>query len=271
MSRTARAYLNGVIHGDGWLAKSFGLRSIDRDFTESFSIAITAAFGNVASARKDERGYWLVRLENHRGQFNTLRNFSPASNLEKAVWLRGLFDSEGNAQLTPVKNKPNSVFRNVEFFSTNTATLCKAADFLASLGIGSRAYKMKSSAGHKGTKQVWRLVIQNSCDHFGKFSDLIGSNIRRKAARLAGIAASYCTDLPAALRAAQLKGAATKRRRRESTLPIVLSGIRKLIADGKKPTIVECERAIAGYASFRTDYFPHTKLLALASQTTKGD
>ena len=54
----------------------------------------------LAYSRRDERGYWLVRTYNGRRRFDVLREWSARSPEEQAAWLRGLFDSEGNAQLT---------------------------------------------------------------------------------------------------------------------------------------------------------------------------
>src|SRR5690348_4244567 len=93
-------YLAGVLSGDGWCTpRTLGLRCKDADFASAFAQAVNAVFGLSIEPAVDERGYWLTRAGNRSGRFNMLRDFEPTNNDDLSSWLRGLFDSEGNAQL----------------------------------------------------------------------------------------------------------------------------------------------------------------------------
>src|SRR5262249_43789984 len=114
------AYLAGVLSGDGWCTRlTIGLRVIDADFAQAFALALHVVFGLAVSPRRDERGYWLVRVGNKTGRFNHLPSYEPTTDEERAAWVRGLFDSEGNAQLRPSGISTNSFGRRVAIYSTN--------------------------------------------------------------------------------------------------------------------------------------------------------
>src|SRR4051812_1156824 len=89
----ARAYLAGVLHGDGWCTHlTLGLRVADQDFAEAFALALNLVCGTTYAPRRDERGYWLLRAGNKSGRFSGLKGFVARTDRERAMWLRGLFD-----------------------------------------------------------------------------------------------------------------------------------------------------------------------------------
>jgi hypothetical protein len=188
-------YLAGVLHGDGWCTPlTLGLRSKDRDFAGVFAEAVNALFGTALQSKTDERGYWLVRASNKSGRFNDLKDYEPSDDKERAAWLRGLFDSEGNAQILPQPRRgPNSYHRRVAFYSTNFVTLGLAASHLHSLDIKHLIRSTKNSATHKGLKLVGELRLCRR-EAFQTFARIVGSSIERKQARLDAIAASYQPD-----------------------------------------------------------------------------
>lgn len=210
------AYLAGVLRGDGWLNEAFCLRVADRDFAETFAAAIRTGYGCTAKVTVDERGYFLVRRTST-GRFEHLRAYSAQSDEEKRAWLRGYFDSEGNAQITPVPSRGTRSFsRRVSFYSTNEATLDTAASHLHGLVLATRYRTMKPSKGHLGTLPVHELALRSSKQQYTTFMELIGSSIERKQARLSQIVASYCNDLPAVRREMQARGVATRVARRNA-------------------------------------------------------
>lgn len=259
------AYLSGVVHGDGWVTQDIGLRVADEDFAAAFADALAAAFGCRARPRRDERGYWLVRTTNGTGRFDGLRAFEAATDAERGAWLRGLFDSEGNATLRPLPAvSVNSFERRVAIYSTATATLGRAASYLASLGIRTVQTATRNSAGHKGTKIVYQLRVRASREHYRRFAELVGSSIGRKRAVLNAIPASYQPPGNEHCRRAQRLGAEAKVRKTMATkLPTVVAGIRDLLSRGIKPTQRAC-RGIAGYNTIQ-GHFPQADLVTLAA------
>jgi len=214
--RQPHAYLAGVLRGDGWLNESLCLRVADRDFAETFAAAIRNGYGCTAKVNIDERGYFLVRRHSA-GRFDHLRSFEAGSVEEKAAWLRGYFDSEGNAQLTPHPSKgPRSFSRRVSFYSTNPATLDLATRYLTELGIETRRCTLKPSKGHLGTLPVEELALRSSKHHYSLFAELVGSSIARKWGVLERLPSSYCTDLSAVRREMQARGVATRVARRNA-------------------------------------------------------
>lgn len=209
------AYLAGVILGDGWCTKlTLGLRVADEDFALEFHRCVTQVFKVMLSCRIDERGYWLVRTSNKTGKFNCLIDYEPITNSEKAVWIRGMFDSEGNAQLIPSKMSANSWNRRAAFYSTNMETLSRTASYLSDLGMASRTREMKASASHIGTKPVYELSLRSSRQNYSLFAELVGSSIQRKREVLKKIPGSY--QPPGHHARAGAKGAASRKARRDS-------------------------------------------------------
>ena len=187
-----RPYLAGVLHGDGWCSPlTLGLRVKDRDFAETFCQGLQVICGLPAKPRRDERGYWLVRLGNKSGRFNDLRSYEPRDNDELALWLRGLFDSEGNAQLwLNAKVGPNSYSRRIAIYSTDKDTLERAATFMEWLEIAHSIRPVKPSAGHKGRKPVYELRVCRR-EGFTRFAEFVGSSIARKQSTISAIVATY--------------------------------------------------------------------------------
>ena len=185
-------YLAGTLHGDAWCTElTIGLRVKDGGFAETFAAAINALYGLAVAPRRDERGYWLVRVGNKTGRFSCLRSYEPRDNDELSSWLRGLFDSEGNAQLwLDRSNGPYSFHRRIAFYSTTPATLLRASDYLDWLEVPNSMRPTSNSVGHKGTKTVWELRIRRR-EGFLRFAEMIGASDARKADRIQAIARSY--------------------------------------------------------------------------------
>ena len=257
------AYINGVLHGDGWCKQALGLRVKDYDFCKVFSDAFNKVFGTSYEPRIDERGYWLFRVWNKNGKYNHLLEYEPIGIDQYSAWLRGLFDSEGNAQLIKLKRGNNSYGRRVSIFSTNSQTLFRASKYLSEIGINSAIRETKNSDSHKGRKTVFELNIRSSKENYRKFRDFVGTNIERKKVVLDKIVNSYVDDLSQHYRLAQLKGATSKKMRTmNETLPKVVIGVRELINQGIKPTQRAC-RVIPGYNSIQR-YIPQQKLIDMA-------
>ena len=206
-------YVAGVLHGDGWCTQlTIGLRTKDRDFAQAFFVALREGFPNIRAPKTDERGYWLFRCGNKRGTFSQLKQFEPLTATEVAAWLRGLFDSEGNAQLWHMPHRsPNAYHRRIAFYSTDQTTLSKAANFLALLDIPHTMRATNNSATHRGTKTVHelRVVRREGFEAFAK----VGSSIERKHITIKRIAATY-QDAASYCAFGGKKGAATRLARR---------------------------------------------------------
>lgn len=235
----------------------------DKDFAEAFRDAIADAFGRVANVRPHNTIYWIVRVGNKRGTFDGCRSFEPATDEERAAWLRGLWDSEGTAHLANVNGAVRPyTHRKVSLVSTNLDTLQRAAEMFETLGIKTRRRSVKLDASHRGTKPVYELAVCGR-EGFERFEAVIGTTIARKRAVLAQITASYQDD--GWQREAQLRGAAAKRKRTEETvLPVVLRQIKEMLDVGVKPTFRACA-SIPGYHAVR-NRTPHARLITLAQE-----
>lgn len=186
-------YLAGVVRGDGWVSPlTLGLRVADREFAETFALSIWVEFGVVTTPSLDERGYWLVRVGNKTGRFDRLRAVIPRHPPECRSWLRGLFDSEGNAQLLHrPKVSPAAYQRRVAIYSTSIDTIEMAEGAFAVLNMGTRRSEVKPTAGHLGSKPVYELRLAASKDSYARFAEEVGSSIRRKQIVLDAIPRSY--------------------------------------------------------------------------------
>lgn len=260
----ALAYLSGVIRGDGWLTKELGLRCADRDFAQAAADALAVGFAVQCTPKTDERGYWLIRLGNASGRFNLLRDIAANSASERAAWLRGLFDSEGNAQLTPhPRIGPNSFGRRIAMYSTSIATLDIATGHLEVLGVRSRTRATKNSAGHKGALTVYELSLVGNRDNYARFAALVSSNISRKRVAMRRVVQTYQPDLSACRRASQLLGAAAKTARTKSiVIPEVIANMRAMIERGDRVTCRACAD-INGYWAAR-GHLSHGQLVTAA-------
>lgn len=276
----ARAYLAGVLNGDGWLSRGgrnsvngyFGLGVVDHDFALAFASAIAQGYGIATKPGQDKRGYWVVRTYNGFGRFDDLRSLEPTSQEESAAWLRGLFDSEGNALLIPLPRRgPRSYCRRVAVYSTNECTLARTARYLLGLGMATRLNRQRPSEGHMGSKQVWELAIRSSRANYEAFAATVGSSIQRKQSVLDALAASYCDDLAAACREAGAAGAATKRTRAATVrLPQLLQLVADHTASGGKATYRELERIDGYWSARKTLGLTHSEIVEM-SHKAKGD
>ncbi len=241
------AYLCGVLHGDGWCTqRAIGLRVADYEFSAAFADALQRVFSVRVQPHKDERGYWLVRTRNSTGKYSVLLSFEPQLCDEMAAWVRGLFDSEGNACLRLKKANSQSYGRDISLFSTTISTLERAAHYLTFLQIPTYLYPRRNGAGHKGSRTVYRLSVAGRYEHYLQFAKRVGSTISRKQQVLDALPQSYQPD-GSYYKKAQAKGAQTKRRRTlEMTIPSVIAQIRALIDEGVKPTYERCA-TIPGY------------------------
>lgn len=262
----AVAYLAGVLNGDGCLdaRNVFRLQVKDRDFADAFAGALLSGFGCHCNVRP-RKHYWVVTRFNGYNRFDHLRAMEPGNHAERAAWLKGLFDSEGNAALIKRTGKERSFQRRASMYSTNQNTLNRAVAMLDSLGIPAKVRTTKNSATHLGSKTVYELLVRPSRSNYRKFLMLVGSSIYRKRLVLESIVASYQDDISACCRDAQLRGAATKRARALSvTLPDVLDQIRGLVSRGINPTQRRCW-SLSGYAAV-SHHFLHSKIVAMALQ-----
>lgn len=183
------AYLSGVLHGDAWLSSGsrnsragyLCLRVADQDFADAFAAAIAVEFDRHPIPALDERGYWLTRTYNGHHRFDGLRTFEPSTDAERAAWILGMFDSEGNVSLVPKPWRgPGSWERRIAFYSTEPRTLDRLDDFLRALDLPTTRTVVRPSAGHLGSRVVEQLRVRSSRDYFQRFASLIGSNIGRK-------------------------------------------------------------------------------------------
>jgi hypothetical protein len=209
------SYLAGVLHGDGWCTRlTIGLKAKDKDFVDTFCEAFNSVFSNKIKPRLDESGYWLARTSNKTGKFNGLRGYKPKNNVERATWLRGLFDSDGNAQLIHQPQlSPNAYGRRVAIYSTNKPTLLRASNYMRSLKIEHNIRRTKNSRSHIGSKTVFELRIIRK-QGFVRFLRFVGSSIGRKQKRLHAIVSTYRNKKESCSLGGQ-RGSATRRARRE--------------------------------------------------------
>ncbi|MNW37047.1 hypothetical protein D3C74_140780 [compost metagenome] len=256
------AYINGVLHGNGWCKQALSLRVKDYDFCKTFVDSVNRVLNKSFVPKTDERGFWLFRTSNRTGKLNYLLTYEPKGKLEFASWLKGLFDSEGNFQLTKIKGK-NSFNRRIATYCTDLPTLEKAKFYLSELGIISEIKETKNSSTHIGTKVVYELRLKQSKYNYSLFSEYVGSSLERNRLTLHNIINSYVPDLSENRRQNQLKGAQSKHRKTmNETLPKVVEGIKLLIDQGIKPTQRAC-RVIPGYNSIQR-YFPQNELIEMA-------
>lgn len=195
--KAQQAYVAGVLHGDGWCtALSFGLRTKDEDFATAFRDAVRDVTGKTLPLRSEcQRGrqYLVVRTSNKSGAYSELKTYQPQCADEKSRWLRGMFDSDGNANFCKAVGGENSFHRRVAIYKSNIETLKKAAAFLESLEIPNLIRPMKNSSSHLGDQTVYELRVLRR-DGFKKFAVAVGSSIQRKQKTLDLIADSYQPD-----------------------------------------------------------------------------
>jgi LAGLIDADG-like domain len=273
------AYLAGVLAGDGYLSRPsagerhgiLGLHVADEAFARAFADAIGAAYGVEVPVVRESDGYWRARKYSGGGRFDELPAFLAQHDEQRAAWLRGFFDAEGNANLTPKPARgPSSWDRRVAFYNTDLAILDTALSYLTALRIPGRIRPARSSAGHLGRKQVYELLVIPCRPSFEQFARLIGSSIPRKQAVLDAIPASY-SDRRTARRQAQAAGAATKRARAiEERLPRLLTMVAEHIAADRKPTYAALSRMDGFWSARKTLGLTRDQIVELALRLETG-
>ena len=197
---TALSYIAGVYLGDGYLTNggaTIGLHVKDRDFAEAFATAIDCAFGLSVQVRQEGK-YWRARIR-RKGLFDRIPFFIPRSNVHRAYWLRGLFDSDGNAQLYRSLASPGAKNRRVAIYNTTATTIDRACRYLQYLGICCKVNETSAhlQPSHHGSAVVLELKVVGGRESFQAFAEQIGSCIDRKRRTLTAIAtyeekSEYC-------------------------------------------------------------------------------
>lgn len=185
-------YLAGVLHGDAWCTPlTIGLRAKDKDFVETFAEGLRSVYKVKLMVRRDERGYWLARKSNKLGTFSDLRGTAISGPESRSMWLRGMFDSEGNACCRLLGNSPNAMDRRIAFYSTDKTTIDKLMCHLSAVAVEWRIREVKPTEGHKGKRTVYEVRLLNGLENFSRFVDRIGTSIARKAEILKRIVSTY--------------------------------------------------------------------------------
>lgn len=246
-----KAYLSGVVAGDGWISSlSIGLGAKDLDFVEAFVEAFNSIFDRQIKIRQ-EKDYWVARTSNKTGKFDCVKTYTQNTKEEKAMWIRGLFDSDGNANLSKVKNGWS---RKVAIYSTKTELLEKICLFLDDLGIGTKIYAKKNGSTHYGKKPMFELKVKDGRDNFSKFYSIVGSSILRKQKTLKAICESY-VDHDYCKKAQSISAARKRDRALNERLPKLLEVI--------KTRIENCESVTARSLSQFNDYWSARKTLKM--------
>lgn len=211
--RSAMSYLAGVVAGDGYLASGdtvVGLAAKDRDFVEAFADAVELAFGTRPRVRVREVHYWVARLT-RKGVVDEVRRHEPVSDDDASMWLRGFFDSDGCASLSPNKASPGAWNRHVAMFKANAETIDRASRLLDQLGIENvvTVRPPQRQRNRHGTKAMYRVRVRNSRQNLERFRCLVGSSLARKRDGLRRIVATYTDRSEYSSRGGQ-RGAATR-------------------------------------------------------------
>jgi hypothetical protein len=258
------AYLAGVIVGDGYCtARVIGLHVKDLDFAQAFAFALANAFDYRSVPKLEGGKYWRVRSSNQYGRYNCLKTWVCTTSNEKAKWLQGFFDSEGNVGLKHSKISENSYARQIAMYNTKIPLLEKAQAFLLELGITSKIrYMPMYNDNHLGTKPLYEIRVLGSKLNYTRFAQLISSNIARKRSLLDAMESSYQLDTDYCKRG-QAKGIETKRRKSETLFPQIMEDIREMVKKGLKTTEANCNREIRGYCRMYKR-FGHRKTIDMA-------
>lgn len=261
-----QAYLAGVIKGDGFCTNYIGLLVADKDFAEAFCDAINHVFQLSVRVRQEKVKYWVVKTSNLTGKFSYLLTLKLTTQEEKASWLRGFFDSEGNVDLHKLPIGERCYERRIAMYCTNIDTLNTASSHLNALGIPNYIRATKNGEGHWGSKVVYELRLRCSKENFELFRTLIGSNIARKQKVIEAIPSTYSLlSHKEYSRKGQIKGAAAKRKKTlENTLPFVVAHIKALIDSDTKPTLRLCAATIPGYNTLIGHYMRHNQMVLMA-------
>jgi hypothetical protein len=265
--KDAEAYVAGVVHGDGFCnVREVGLLAKDRDFVESFAIAARLVTRMPMLVRSD-REYWVARCGGANGKWKWLRHTEFSELSQMALWVRGMFDSDGNVSCRKLSNGPRSYSRRVAIYKTKLERLETCNVFLKSLGIEANIRKTKNSESHYGEKLVYELGLTGSFENYSKFLTYVGSNIQRKLDGLVKVCDTYQSDLSQCRRESQAIGAETKRIRfLTETLPTVLASMKELDSSGERMVVRTCGAKIRGYHSM-LQHFTHKTLLTLSKES----
>jgi len=187
------AYVLGVIEGDGCVTKNdrhyyIRLNVIDKDFADEFechlrNIGFTKIQRYIRKSKSVNRKdlhvvnvyskyfyewYWnLNKYESYLKMFNSNHEYI-------AMFLKGIFDSEGCVYLDCRKNrKPQSTTITISNTDIKLINLC--CNFLDILCI---EYNIKSRKRNNNLKDMYDISIKPY--NFNDFKDKIGTSIKRK-------------------------------------------------------------------------------------------
>ena len=176
------AYVLGVIYGDGYLGKSFiKLKVKDKDFAKNFSNYIFKWSGYNCPVTMNKEKFFLVQLSSTPAcKFLSrikLKEIKEWNFNEKALFLRGLYDSEGYAGRN-----------HITFTNSNKRLIDLVSLLLNELDIKHTIIFNKPSKGVIGKwtfirKKIYRILITNY-ENKKKFYEKIGFSIKRKNDRL---------------------------------------------------------------------------------------
>ncbi len=254
------SYISGVLAGDGWCTNNLGLHVKDEDFIREFSHAIKEAFGYDTKPRLEGK-YWKVTKGNYDGKFNWLHTYAPDTITGYKAWLRGLFDSEGNALLYRLGTTPNSVLRRISIYSTNIETLNKSVKYFSALDIVTTLRPTKNSSSHLGSKVVYELRIAAGLENYIRFYEKVGTSLQRKRVIIESIIQSYQNRHDYTRKAQALGAKAKITKMQTQTLPNVLSAMKKRFTITGTLRSKDCHN-IPGYLGILKHY-NHKQLLSM--------
>lgn len=200
----ALSYVIGVFYGDGWIdtyvnrrqrcttADLIGLTAVDMDFLEEFNKQLCLVLGNrkryayVRQGRNRQgKNQWRVRGSS-RQLFDFLNQkierHKEFIECYPAEFLRGFFDSEGGANISP-----NNYTYRVYCFNSDKGLLKYLKELLSKLGIHSEIYKLyeKGTVGEirgrtfRRAKDGYQLIITQASSLVA-FHNAVGFSIQRK-------------------------------------------------------------------------------------------
>lgn len=197
------AYVLGVVAGDGYAGyyrSDHGTRGIislgvtDKDFAEAFKMNLDRWSGHKSKLQKTSRDYLVTLNSVDIAKF--IKSFDLKeilfSNREmKALFLRGLFDSDGGVIGKNLDYRRNAK-RWIHFFNNNKKIISLVMsilnEFCIDYSINSRVH-----SGFGSKKLQCEIKIYGLKNIF-KYYRLIGFNIERKQKTLIGIIRSYEWD-----------------------------------------------------------------------------
>jgi intein-encoded DNA endonuclease-like protein len=201
----AKAYLLGILAGDGYIAKNegssrtVGLAATDKEFVKAFASFLKRVYRECVKVAKyanitSERAKPVYRAELHsteiakdlysygvsfaRDEWRIPEAIVRARPNVKGAYLRGFFDSEGTVYAGRRSRK------YIAAFSTNPAGLGGVERILRSLGIQCRV---------RFERDCYKLLISGR-RNLRRFAELVNFTIRRKKRKLEEALSTYvCT------------------------------------------------------------------------------